>query len=289
MNFIYDLHSHSTASDGTLSPTALVAHACAQGVNVLALTDHDATSGIAEAQQAAAGTNLTVVSGIEVSVTWNHQLVHIVGLGVDGASADLMRGLEGLRTFRVWRGEEITRRLEKSGIGGAYQGACALAGSPAISRTHIARYLVAQGLARNVQQAFDRYLKRGKPGHVPGQWASLQDAVSWIRGASGQAVVAHPARYGLSATRLRQLLKDFKEAGGEALEVISGSQPHGATPTLARYAQQLELLASVGSDYHGPGQGANDLGRVPALPPECKPIWREWLVSKQSSHHQLNG
>lgn len=277
MNPIYDLHCHSTASDGTLRPAELVAHARAKGVKVLALTDHDSTAGIAEAQQAASA-GVEVISGVEVSVTWNHQLVHIVGLGVDGTAPELARGLEALRAYRVGRGEEITRRLEKSGIGGVYDGACALAGGPAISRTHVARYLVAQGLARNVQHAFDRYLKRGKPGYVPGQWASLRDAVGWIRGAGGQAVVAHPARYGLSATRLRQLLKEFKEAGGEGLEVVSGSQPQAATPSLARYAQQLELLASVGSDYHGPGQGVNDLGRVPPLPDLCTPIWQAWPV-----------
>src|SRR3569832_413564 len=202
--------------------------------------------------------------------------MHIVGLGVEGDAPALAQGLEPLRAFRVWRAEEITRRLEKRGIGGAYEGARALAQGPVISSTHIARYLVSQGHARTEQQAFDRYLKRGKAGYVPGEWAPLQDAVTWIRGAGGQAVVAHPARYGLSATRLRQLLKVFKDVGGEALDVVSGSQPHGATPTLARHTQQFELLASVGSDYHGPGQGTNELGRIPALPAPCVPVWQTW-------------
>lgn len=279
MTFMYDLHCHSTASDGTLSPAALVAHACTQGVTVLALTDHDVTVGVAEARQAAAGTGLTLVAGVEISVTWSHQLVHIVGLGVESDAPVLSRGLEKLRAFRVWRAEEITHQLEKRGIGGVQEGARALAQGPVISRTHIARYLVEQGHARTVQQAFDRYLKRGKPGYVPGEWAALQEAVDWIRGAGGQAVVAHPARYGLSATRLRQLLKEFKDVGGEALEVVSGSQAHGATPTLARYAQQLQLLASVGSDYHGPGQGANELGRMPVLPASCIPVWHTWSIA----------
>lgn len=273
----YDLHSHSTASDGTLSPSALVEHACLRGVDVLALTDHDVTSGVAEAQAAAAGTGLRVVAGVEVSATWNHQLLHIVGLGVDPAAPALIAGLEGQRVFRVWRGEEIGRRLEKRGIAGAHAGAAALAEGPAISRTHFARYLVAQGHARDMAKAFDRYLKRGKPGYVPGQWAALEEAVGWIRAAGGQAVVAHPARYKLSATRLRQLLGEFKELGGAAVEVISGSQPHGATPALARYARQFDLRASVGSDYHGPGQGPNELGRMPALPADCVPVWEDWL------------
>ncbi len=272
----YDLHSHSTASDGTLAPAALVAHARAQGVDVLALTDHDVIDGIAAARRAAAGTGLNLVAGVEISVTWNHQLLHIVGLGVDPANAELIAGLEGLRQFRVWRGEEIARRLEKRGIAGTYEGAMALAQGPAISRTHFARYLVAQGHVRDMTKAFDRYLKRGKPGYVPGQWAALADAVRWITGAGGQAVIAHPARYNLSATRLRLLLGEFKEAGGAALEVISGSQPHGATASLARYAQQFSLLASVGSDYHGPGQGPNEVGRLPLLPAACVPVWADW-------------
>lgn len=272
----YDLHSHSTASDGTLSPSALVAHACRQGVDVLALTDHDVTSGVAEAQAAAVGTGLRVVAGVEVSATWNHQLLHIVGLGVDPAAPALIAGLAGQQVFRVWRGEEIGRRLEKRGIAGAYEGAAALAGGPAVSRTHFARHLVAQGHARDMGKAFDMYLKRGKPGYVPGQWAGLEDAVGWIRAAGGQAVVAHPARYKLSATRLRQLLGEFKALGGAAVEVISGSQPHGATPALIGYAWQLALRASVGSDYHGPGQGPNELGRMPVLPADCVPVWQDW-------------
>ena len=274
----YDLHSHSTASDGTVSPTELIRHAAAQGVDVLALTDHDAITGLAEAELAAGETGVTLVPGVEISVTWVHQLLHIVGLGIDPHNTALQRGLEGLREFRVWRAEEIGRRLEKRGIAGVYEGARALAQGPSIGRTHFARFLVAQGLAKDVQNAFDKYLKRGKPGYVPGKWASLSEAVDWIRAAGGQAVIAHPARYTLSASRFRDLLSEFKEVGGVGLEVISGSHPHGATPSLANYAQRYELLASVGSDYHGPGQSRNELGCLPDLPAGCIPVWTEWDV-----------
>jgi len=272
----YDLHCHSTASDGTLSPTELLRHAAAQGVDVLALTDHDVTTGLPEAERAAGGLGVTLVSGVEISVTWGHCLLHIVGLDVEPGNEVLQRGLAGLRDFRIWRAEEMGRRLEKRGIGGAYEGARALAQGPSIGRTHFARFLVAQGKARDQQQAFDRYLKRGKPGYVPGEWAPLTEAVQWIRAAGGQAVIAHPARYALSATRFRILLSEFKEMGGAAIEVISGSFPHGMTPALANYAQRFELLASVGSDYHGPGQSCNELGRLPALPAGCVPIWEAW-------------
>ena len=272
----YDLHSHSTASDGTVSPTELIRHAASQGVDVLALTDHDATTGLAEAEQAAAATGVTLVAGVEISVTWVHQLLHIVGLGIDPLNDDLQRGLAGLRDFRIWRAEEMGRRLEKKGIEDAYAGARALAKGPSIGRTHFARFLMAQGKAKHMQDAFDKYLKRGKPGYVPGKWASLSEAVGWIRAAGGQAVIAHPARYSLSASRFRDLLSEFKAMGGEGLEVISGSHPHGATASLANYARRYELLASVGSDYHGPGQSYNELGRLPALPAGCVPVWAEW-------------
>jgi len=272
----YDLHSHSTASDGTASPTEVVRHAASQGVDVLALTDHDVTTGLAEAERAAGEEGLALVAGVEISVTWTHQLLHIIGLGIDPGNDVLQRGLAGLREFRILRAEEIGRRLEKRGIEGVYAGALALAKGPSIGRTHFARYLVAQGRAKDIQHAFDKYLKRGKPGYVPGKWAPLGDAVAWIRAAGGQAVIAHPSRYGLSATRFRALLTEFKEAGGEALEVISGSYPHGAMPALATYAQRYELLASVGSDYHGPGLSRNELGRLPALPAGCVPVWAEW-------------
>lgn len=277
----YDLHSHSTASDGTLSPAELVRHAAAQGVHVLALTDHDATSGLAEAARAAGELGVTLVHGVEISVTWGHQLLHIVGLGIDPGNDTLQRGLSGLRDFRVRRAVEMGRRLEKRGIAGAYDGALAFAEGPSIGRTHFARYLVAQGKAKGVQDAFDHFLKRGKPGYVPGEWASLSDAVKWICAAGGQAVIAHPARYKLSASRFRDLLVEFKATGGVALEVISTSHPHGATPTLANYARRFELLASVGSDFHGPGQSYNELGRLPAFPAGCVPVWESWNLPQR--------
>ena len=184
----YDLHSHSTASDGTASPGEVVRYAASQGVDVLALTDHDVTTGLAEAEQAAREVGVTLVPGVEISVTWGHQLLHIVGLGIDPENTKLQQGLTGLRDFRVWRAEEIGRRLEKRGIADVYAGARALAKGPSIGRTHFARFLVAQGMAKDIQHAFDKYLKRGKPGYVPGQWASLEETVEWARKLAGGPV-----------------------------------------------------------------------------------------------------
>lgn len=272
----YDLHSHSTASDGTLTPTALVQRARQQGVDVLALTDHDVTDGIEEARQAADEAGLQLIAGAEISVTWNGVTIHIVGLNLDIDHAGLQTGLAELRAFRSWRGKEIARRLEKKGIPGALEGARAFSCGQILSRTHFARFLVAQGHARDMRKVFGKFLTHNRPGYVPGEWAKLADAVGWIRAAGGQAVIAHPARYRLSATRLRALIEEFVACGGEALEVVSGSHSTGDVRGMAQYAERYALLASQGSDYHGPEQSWLELGRMPDMPASCTPVWTAW-------------
>ncbi|OGT21436.1 MAG: phosphatase [Gammaproteobacteria bacterium RBG_16_57_12] len=277
----YDLHTHSTASDGTLTPGGLVERARAQGIDVLALTDHDTLAGIPEARLAARRCGLALVPGVEISVTWGGMTVHIVGVNVDIAHPPLLEGLTRLCEFRGWRAGEIGRRLEhKAGIAGAWAGACHHARGGLVSRTHFARFLVEQGQARDMQDAFVRFLKRGKPGYVAGQWASLEEAVGWISGAGGQAIVAHPARYDMTATKLRMLLGEFKECGGEAMEVISGSHASHEYPVLAAQAEKSRLLSSAGSDYHGPENPWIDLGRLPPLPKACVPIWHDWELPR---------
>ena len=272
----YDLHSHSTASDGSLSPVELVRRAHAQGVDVLALTDHDVTDGLAEAGQTAQTLGLTLVPGVEISVTWNSATIHIVGLQIDPAHPGLQQGLAGLRAFRKERGREIAKRLAKHGIEGALEGAQAYANGQILSRTHFARFLVDQGYAKDMGKVFKHFLTHNRPGYVSGDWAKLEDAVRWIRESGGQAVIAHPARYRISATRLRQLITEFKDAGGTGIEVISGSHSAGDVQGMLHYARRFELLASCGSDYHGPEQPWIELGRLPALPEGCTPVWHEW-------------
>ncbi|MES9856766.1 MAG: PHP domain-containing protein [Sedimenticola sp.] len=279
MSAQYDLHTHSTASDGTLTPEALVLRARDLGIEVLGLTDHDTTDGIAEAKATAEQVGVLLIPGIELSVTWNKRVVHLVGLGIDPAGEALVNGLIRLREFRQWRAEEIGRRLEKEGISGAYEGAKALSNGQLISRTHFGRFLVNQGYAQDARKVFKKFLTRGKPGHVPGDWASLADAVSWIRQAGGQAVVAHPARYGLTRSKLRRLISEFVDAGGEALEVVSGSHSRDENFTMARHAKDFGLLGSAGSDYHGPETPWIELGRVSPLPDGTTPIWHNWLHS----------
>jgi 3',5'-nucleoside bisphosphate phosphatase len=276
MPHFYDLHSHSTASDGTLTPTELLARAAAQGVGALALTDHDTTAGLAEGAEAAAAYGVRFVAGIEVSVTWRKALVHIVGLHIEPDCVPLQEGLDRLRECRNTRAVEMGRSLEGSGIPGAYEGACRHAGGAIVGRTHFARFLVEGGYARDVREVFERFLVPGRPGYVAAQWAGLEEAVSWIRAAGGQAVIAHPARYRMTATRLRELIGEFKECGGAGMEVVSGSHSREDCYGMATHARRSRLLASCGSDYHGPENPWVELGRLAALPAGCTPIWESW-------------
>ena len=269
----YDLHAHSTASDGTLSPTALVERAHTNGVDVLALTDHDTLAGLAEAQTAANRLGLGFLTGVEISVTWEGATIHIVALDVDPANPVLQAGLKQLGDFRDWRALEMGQRLAKAGVAGAYEGARALSNGTLISRTHFARYLISQGRARDMRDCFRRYLTKGKPGHVPGQWATLDEVLGWIHAADGRAVIAHPARYDLTRAKLRRLVGDFAALGGAAMEVVSGSHAPADVQLMAGIARDFDLHASVGSDFHDPAQSWADLGRCSMLPPDCKPVW----------------
>ncbi len=273
MSASYDLHSHSTASDGTLTPAQLVEKARAAGVNVLALTDHDTLDGLAEAARAALALDLVLLPGVEISVTWSGMTVHVLGLGVDPDSPGLNQGLRELRRFRDWRAREIARKLEKSGIAGALQGASRFRRGAVLSRTHFAHFLVERGHAGSVREVFKRFLVRDKPGYVRGQWASLQQAVGWIRDAGGMAVIAHPARYRLTRSKLRRLVTEFIQAGGVGLEVVSGSHSLDETRHMAALAREHRLFASCGSDYHGPENPWIDIGRLRGLPQGCTPIW----------------
>ena len=272
----YDLHSHTFHSDGTLSPSDLVMRARCNGVDVLAVTDHDITTGIGEARTAADAAGIVLVPGVEISVTWGAQTIHIVGLGIDTDEACLQAGLVEQLRFRDWRAEEIGRRLERKGIHGACAGARARARGVLVGRTHFAQFLAAEGHVRDVRDAFAKYLVRGKPGYVPGQWASLPQALGWIRASGGQAVIAHPARYKLSATRLQRLFTEFKESGGAAIEVVSGSHSRDDCLRFAALATRYDLMASCGSDYHGPEAPWVDLGRLPPLPESCRALWTSW-------------
>jgi len=278
-----DLHCHSTTSDGLLTPAELVNLAAAQGVRLLALTDHDDIDGLAEARAAANEAGIQFIDGVEISVSWNNRGIHIVGLHVDPTCPELVRGLESIRSGRSSRAQEIAASLEAVGITGSLEGAYRYAGNVRmIGRAHFARYLVEKGYAKNVKAVFKKYLVGGKPGYVPHQWAEMGDAISWIKASGGIAVLAHPGRYDIVTSNMQELISDCKAAGGSAIEVVSGSHTSEQHQEFANYAHQYDLLASAGSDYHGPGENYLDLGRLSILPPGCKPVWRDWPEAKSA-------
>ncbi|MDY0012751.1 MAG: PHP domain-containing protein [Rhodocyclaceae bacterium] len=270
-----DLHCHSTASDGLLAPAALVARAAANGVDLLALTDHDELAGVAEAAAAARSAGIGFLGGVEVSVSWgDDQTVHIIGLGVDPAAPDLAGGLAKVRAGRDGRAARMASELERIGFHGALAGALRHAGNPRlVSRSHFARFLVEAGASRTVHEVFDHFLARGKPGYVSHQWASLAEAVGWIRAAGGLAVIAHPCRYRLSDAQREQLYGAFRDLGGEGLEVVSGAGFPDDVLAAARAARRFGFLASRASDFHGPEESPVDLGRAPHLPADLVPVW----------------
>jgi len=273
----YDLHCHSTHSDGLLAPAAVVARAALRGVDVLALTDHDEVSGLAEALEAAAGSGITFVCGAELSVSWEGVTIHVVGLGIDPENAALATGLETVRSGRTKRARRIADALAAAGIRGAYEGAMKYVTSERlVSRTHFARYLVEAGHAGAVKDVFKRYLTRGKPGYVAHEWATLTQAVGWIHAAGGQAVIAHPGRYDVTATRMRRLLAEFRDEGGDAIEVLSSSHTPAQSVEFAAHARAFGLRASCGSDWHGPDESWLDLGSMPDLPAGVVPVWKDW-------------
>ncbi|MCZ7564201.1 MAG: PHP domain-containing protein [Burkholderiales bacterium] len=272
----FDLHCHSSASDGVLTPAELVRRAADRGVPMLALTDHDELGALAEARGRAAALGVRLVDGVEISVTWRTTTVHVVGLGIDPANGTLRRGLEKVRGSRAARAARIAEGLAAAGIPDSLAGAYAQARNPRlIGRTHFARFLVERGHARDVKSVFDRYLVAGRPGHVPHRWAELADAVGWIRAAGGRAVVAHPGRYKIHRGAMRELLAEFRAAGGEGIEVVTGSHRRDQYGEFAALARELDLLASRGSDFHAPGEGA-DLGALPPLPGGLRPVWHDW-------------
>lgn len=270
---IYDLHCHSTASDGALSPADIVQRARQKGVTALALTDHDTTAGLAEAQRCADEAGIRLITGIELSTTWQNKCLHIVGLGIDPAYPPLVEATINLQSTRLERAEKIADKLEKKRIPGAFEAVVKAAGDGMITRTHFADFLVSQHHVDTPQEAFDRYLAKGKPAYVATTWADLALAVSWIIGAGGVAVLAHPLRYQLTANWMRRLLTAFKEAGGQGIEVITGRTNPDEIRLVSNYATRFELAGSTGSDFHTPDNQWVELGRLAPMPGNIKPVW----------------
>ena len=273
-----DLHSHSTVSDGVLTPAELVERAAGRGVQLFSLTDHDEVSGLAEAEATARALGLAFVHGVEISVTWATTTVHIVGLGIDPAHRPLLQALARVRSGRMARAQQMADGLAAAGIEDAYEGALRFVRNPdLISRTHFARHLVESGICRDVRDVFKRYLVAGKPGYVSHEWAHLDEAVRWISEAGGVAVLAHPGRYRVGELKLHELVHEFREAGGVAIEVVTSNHSPEQTRQFARVALEMDLEASRGSDFHGPGEAENvELGAVAPLPAGLTPVWHRF-------------
>jgi len=273
-----DLHCHSNISDGVLTPEAVAKYAHKAGVDVWALTDHDEVAGTGRARAAANEVGMRFVAGVEISVTWAGETIHLVGLQVDDTNPTLMQGLAATRSGRDARGREISAQLERAGVPGCYEGALKYVGNPDLmSRTHFARYLVECGACANIPEVFRKYLVEGKPGYVPHRWAALADATGWIRAAGGIPVIAHPGRYKFSLTAEGALFDEFKQLGGNAIEVVTGSHTPDQYQTYAEAAKRYGFLASRGTDFHAPGESRVEFALLPPLPAGLTPVWHDWF------------
>jgi predicted metal-dependent phosphoesterase TrpH len=269
-----DLHCHSVVSDGTLTPEELAQRAKTQGVALWALTDHDEVGGQSRAAAAAAAVGMDYLSGVEISVSFVGQTVHIVGLGIDPEDQQLWLGLQKTRGGRAQRAREMSDGLARVGIHGAFEGALTYAGNhELISRTHFARFLVETGVCKDTYEVFRKYLTEGKPGFVEHRWATLKEAVSWITQSGGMAIIAHPARYGFSANEEFALFTEFKNLGGQGVEVVTGSHSAADAVEYAAVALEFDLAASRGSDFHSPQESRTELGSLPPLPDNLTPVW----------------
>jgi len=273
-----DLHCHSNVSDGVLAPAAVAAYARKGGVDAWALTDHDEVGGIKAARAAAGGLGMRFVAGVEISVTWANETVHIVGLQIDEDNPQLMQGLAATRAGRDARGREIAAQLARAGIPGAYEGALKYVANPdLLSRTHFARYLCEIGACNTTSDVFRKYLTEGKPGYVPHRWATLAEAVGWIKSAGGIPVIAHPGRYRFDRTAEGVLFDEFRQLGGTTIEVVTGSHTPDQYETYAEAARRYGFLASRGTDFHAPGEARVEFDKLAPLPADLKPVWHDWF------------
>ena len=285
---IYDLHSHTTASDGCLTPEALVHRAVEMRVGTLAITDHDTTAAIAPAREeiSRSGLALNLIPGVESSTVWENHEIHIVGLNIDITHPLMCEFLAQQTERRNQRAQLIAERLEKAQIPGALEGAQRLAQGGAVTRGHFARFLVECGKASSMADVFKKYLARGKTGYVPPQWCTIEQAIDVIHHSGGKAVLAHPGRYNLSAKWLKRLVAHFAEHHGDAMEVAQCQQSPNERTQLATLARQHHLWASQGSDFHQPCPWI-ELGRKLWLPAGVEGVWQLWEQPQNTTEREL--
>ncbi len=276
MSHVYDLHTHSTASDGAFSPELLVEKASAVGINTLALTDHDTVSGLVAAQNASRKHNVTLINGIELSCLWNNKTIHVVGLNIKADSKTIIDATIHLNHLREERAIKIGEKLRKVGIDNAYENAKRIAAGGTVTRQHFSTFLIENGNAKNQTEVFKRYLVNNKPGYASVEWPSLEETIAQINAAGGVSVIAHPLRYKLTATKLRNLIKEFKGFDGRAIEVITGHNQSTEIQLATGYAKRYGVAASVGSDFHNGNTPWSQLGKLAKLPQGLTPVWELW-------------
>ena len=269
----FDLHTHTNCSDGTLAPRALVELAASVGVETLAITDHDTVAGISVAKKCAGELGLNLISGVEISCIWSSMEIHVVGLNVNEADPEFLAQLNTQAERRYHRARKMCEKLPGDGHEDLYEAVLRRTDGAPPGRPDIARELVDRGICRTMNEAFRKYLAMGKSAFVKTDWPEIETAVQWIHDAGGLAVLAHPSRYKLTRMKLSRLIAHFQQAGGDALEVVTTGQDPGKTNQLAKFAEEYGLLASTGSDFHSPSMPWVQLGKQPALPRQCKPVW----------------
>lgn len=269
-----DLHNHSYYSDGVLSPSEVVKLGHEAGCDLFSLTDHDTTDGLDEAVKAADGLSMKLVTGVEISAFWRNMTIHIVGLDVDVDSDILQKGLRYNQLLRSERAEKIALGLRRAGIADAMEKTQALSKTPMLTRTHFAQMLIQEGYCKDMKSVFRRFLVGKKPGGTRVEWKEYDEVIGWIHAAGGRAVIAHPFRYRMTNTKIKKMLLDFKEAGGDAMEVITATSTPDEISWSEQWASEFNLLSSCGSDYHGWPNQRIQMGRLADLPESSNEIWR---------------
>lgn len=259
-----DLHSHTTASDGGLSPTDLVRKAVSVGIGTLAITDHDTVDGLPEAMQAAQERGVRVIPGVEFGIEMKGTEVHMLGYFLDTENPALLAKLSELREGRLHRGRRMVERLAALGLDISWERVDEIAAG-SVGRPHIARAMIERGHVATIDEAFEKYLARGRPAYIPRANLTMEECIALIHHADGVAVLAHPTY----VNDLESVLPRLVDAGLDGIETYYGRYTQDTIARIEALARKYGLLRTGGSDYHGLGEGSHaDLGSV-NVPPEC--------------------
>ena len=237
------------------------------------MTDHDTTNGIFEAKHEADKLGLNLVHGVEISAFWRNSAIHIVGLGIDIENDLLQTGLEFNQNLRNDRAKKIALGLWRSGIKDALEKAEKLSGGHMLTRTHFAQILINEGYCKDMKSVFRRYLTGRKPGGVKVEWKDFDEVIKWIQEAGGKDLIAHPFRYRMTHTKIKKMLNDFKRAGGDGLEVVNANSSDEEISLGGQWSNDYDLLASIGSDFHGWPNQRVKIGNLADLPNNSRAIW----------------